>query len=57
MSTDLNDLICKTYLALGALGLTAQRMISSAWKRSSGGMVRPKAWAVLSRVEYWRKAP
>jgi hypothetical protein len=43
MSTDLNDLICKTYLALGALGLAAQRMTSVAWKRSVGGIVRPSA--------------
>src|SRR5919109_2722240 len=27
---------------------------SSAWKRMLGGIVRPRAWAVLSRVEDWR---
>jgi hypothetical protein len=46
-STDLDDLICKTYLALGALGLAAQRMISVAWKRTVGGIVIPRASAVL----------
>src|SRR6266545_4631924 len=29
-------------------------MTSSAWKRNVGGMVRPRAWAVFSRVEDWR---
>jgi hypothetical protein len=28
-------------------GLAAQRITSSAWKRSVGGSVRPKAWAVF----------
>jgi len=47
MSTDLNDLICKTRLVVGALGPVTHRMISVAWKSSVGGMVRPRAWAVF----------
>src|SRR5262249_4042905 len=31
----------------GAPSVAAQRMISSAWKRRVGGIVRPSAWAVL----------
>jgi hypothetical protein len=38
------DFICKTPLVVGAPGLAAQRMISSAWKRRDGGIVRPRAW-------------
>jgi hypothetical protein len=47
VSTDLNDLICKMNLVVGAPGVAAQRMTSVAWKRSAGGMVRPRASAVL----------
>ncbi len=50
MSTDLNGLTCKTPLVVGALGLAAQRITSSAWKRTVGGIVRPKAWAVLRLI-------
>src|SRR5262245_18411005 len=32
----------------------AQRITSSAWKRSVGGIVSPSASAVFSRVEDWR---
>jgi hypothetical protein len=49
-STDVNDLTCKTPLAVGAPSVTAQRMISSAWKSSIGGMVRPRAWAVFRLI-------
>jgi hypothetical protein len=45
VSTDLNDLTCKTPLVVAVSGLTAQRSTSSAWKRSVWGMVRPKACA------------
>jgi hypothetical protein len=40
-------LICKTTLAVAASGLAAQRITSSAWKSRVGGMVRPRASAVL----------
>jgi hypothetical protein len=40
-----------------ALSWQVYRISSSAWKRSVGGMVRPRVWAVFSRVEDWRKAP
>ena len=32
---------------VGASGIAAHRITSSAWKRSVGGMVRPRALAVL----------
>ncbi len=40
-------LICKTPLVVGAPGVAAQRMTSSAWKRRVGGIVKPSASAVL----------
>jgi hypothetical protein len=45
--TDVNGFMCKTHLAVRASGLTAYRSTSSAWKRSVGGMVRPRAFAVF----------
>src|SRR6266850_3578021 len=50
MSTDLNSLICKTDLAVGAPGGVAQRMNSVAWRRRDDEMVRPRAWAVLRLI-------
>jgi hypothetical protein len=44
---DVDDLTCKTPLAVRGSGVAAQRMTSVAWKRSVGGMVRPSAWAVF----------
>jgi hypothetical protein len=41
--TDLDDLICKMNLVVGALSVATYRITSSAWKRSNGGMVRPRA--------------
>jgi hypothetical protein len=43
--------------AVRTSGVAAQRITSVAWKRRVGGIVRPSAWAVVSRVEDWRKAP
>jgi hypothetical protein len=50
VSTDLNDLTCKTPLVVGAPGVATQRITSSAWKRRGGGMVIPSAWAVLRLI-------
>jgi hypothetical protein len=47
MSTDLNGLTCKTPLAVERPGVAAQRITSSAWKRRVGGIVSPRALAVL----------
>ena len=44
---DLNDFICKTSPVVGAASVAAQRIISSAWKRRVGGIVRLRAWAVF----------
>jgi hypothetical protein len=49
-STDVNGFMCKTNLAVRALGVAAQRITSSAWKRREGGMVRPRAWAVFRLI-------
>jgi hypothetical protein len=46
-STDLDGLTCKTPLVAGARGVAAQRITSVAWKRRVGGIVRPRASAVL----------
>jgi hypothetical protein len=48
VSTDLDGLTCKTPLVVGAPGVAAQRITSSAWKRSVEGSVRPMALAVLT---------
>ena len=45
--TDVNEFIGNTTLAVRAPSVAAQRMISSAWKRRVGGMVRPSACAVF----------
>ena len=45
--TDLNRLCCKVNFAVWTSGVTVQRITSSAWKRRDGGMVSPRAWAVL----------
>jgi hypothetical protein len=37
ISTDLDDLICKTHPVEGASVVTAQRITSVAWKRRTGG--------------------
>ena len=37
----------RAHIAVGASVVAAQRITSSAWKRMLGGMVRPRAWAVL----------
>jgi hypothetical protein len=47
VSTDVNEFICNMNLVVGFPGVAAQRMTSSAWKRSAGGIVRPSAWAAL----------
>jgi hypothetical protein len=54
-STDLNRFICKTPFVMGARGVAAQRSISSAWKRSNGGIVSPSA--DISRFERCLKPP
>jgi hypothetical protein len=53
--TDVNDFIGKANPVVGAPGAAAQRITSSTWKRSVGGMVRPRAWAVLRLMtnSYW----
>ena len=38
-----------------ALASLSDQLVSL--EEEDGGMVRPRAWAVLSRVEDWRKAP
>src|SRR5262249_51756785 len=37
----------RAHIAVGTSVVAVQRIISFAWKRSVGGMVRPRAWAVL----------
>src|SRR5262245_13428067 len=49
-STDLDDLTCKTPLAMAASGLAAQRITSVAWKRRIGEIVRPSASAALRLI-------
>ena len=41
------DLTCKAPLVMGRAGMMAYRITLSAWKRSVGGMVSPRAWTVL----------
>jgi hypothetical protein len=48
--TDLSSLMCKTPLVVEASGLTAQRITSVAWNRSVGGIVIPRALAVLRLI-------
>jgi hypothetical protein len=43
VSTDVNDLICKTNRAVRASGIAAQRITSVAWKRRVGGIMSPSA--------------
>jgi hypothetical protein len=45
--TDLISLMCKTPLMVGVPGVAAQRITSSAWNSSVGGIVRPRSFAVL----------
>jgi hypothetical protein len=47
VSTELDGLICKTPLVVEAPSVSAQRITSSAWKRRVGGIVIPRAFAVL----------
>jgi hypothetical protein len=44
----------RTYSAVARRVWQRHRITSSAWKRRVGGMVRPRASAVFSRVEDWR---
>jgi hypothetical protein len=38
---------CKTHFVVGTPGVAAHRITSVAWKRNVGGIVRPRASAVL----------
>jgi len=43
----------RAHIAVGALVIAAYRITSSAWKRTTGGMVSPRAWAVLRLMINW----
>jgi hypothetical protein len=53
MSTDLDGFTCKMHLAVRTSGGAAQRITSSAWKKSVGGIVRPSFFAVLRLMTSW----
>jgi hypothetical protein len=50
VSTDVHDGIGNMKRVVATPGIATYRSTSVAWKRTEGGMVRPRAWAVLRLI-------